>query len=138
MAVTLYRQVGKGKDRRYRKVNVGRGRRRSDLTGPYFLRYSLADGTRPWEHVGDDVDEAIARVNASRPTSMLSTQTYPSFKTRTMLSERKSRTLCISGSPSFSFSRAKTSKERARRRCGLTITGLGSFLTSLCRTICVT
>ena len=54
MAVTLYRQVGKGKDRRYQRVNLGRGRRPADLTGPYFLRYSLADGTRPWEHVGDD------------------------------------------------------------------------------------
>jgi integrase len=27
---------------------------------PYFLRYSLADGTRPWDQVGDDLDEAIA------------------------------------------------------------------------------
>ncbi|HYL16019.1 MAG TPA: site-specific integrase, partial [Terriglobales bacterium] len=35
-------------------------RRPADLTGPYFLRYSLADGTRPWEPVGDDLDEAIA------------------------------------------------------------------------------
>jgi hypothetical protein len=60
MAVTLYRQVGKGKARRYQKVNRGRGRRPADLTGPYFLRYSLADGTRPWEHVGDDLDEAIS------------------------------------------------------------------------------
>jgi len=60
MAVTLYRQVGKGKDRRYQKVNLGRGRRPADLTGPYFLRYLLADGTPPWEHVGDDLDEAIA------------------------------------------------------------------------------
>jgi hypothetical protein len=59
MAVTLYRQVGKGKARRYQKVNLGRGRRLADLTGPYFLRYSLADGTRPWEGVGDDLDSAI-------------------------------------------------------------------------------
>ena len=29
MAVTLYRQVGKGKARRYQKVNLGRGHRRS-------------------------------------------------------------------------------------------------------------
>jgi hypothetical protein len=35
----LYRQVGKGKARRYQKVNLGRGRRPADLTGPYFLRY---------------------------------------------------------------------------------------------------
>jgi hypothetical protein len=60
MAVTLYRQLGKGNARRYQKVNLGRGRRPADLTGPYFLRCSLADSTRPWEHVGDDVDEAIA------------------------------------------------------------------------------
>ena len=52
--------VGKGKARLYQKVNLGRGRRPADLTGPYFLRYSLADGTRRWEHVGDDLDEAIA------------------------------------------------------------------------------
>ena len=60
MAVTLYRQVGNGKTRRYKKVNLGKGRRPADLAGPYFLRYSLADGSRPWEHVGDDRDEAIA------------------------------------------------------------------------------
>jgi hypothetical protein len=58
MAVTLYRQVGEGKARRYQKVNLGRGRP-TDLTGPYFLRYSLADGARPWEPVGDDLDDAI-------------------------------------------------------------------------------
>jgi hypothetical protein len=59
MAVTLYRQIGKGKARRYQKVNLGRGRRPTDLAGPYFLRYSHADGTRPWELVGDDLDSAI-------------------------------------------------------------------------------
>ena len=30
------------------------------LIGPYFLRYSPADRARPWEAVGDDLDEAIA------------------------------------------------------------------------------
>jgi len=59
MAVTLYRQVGKGRARRYQKVNLGRGRRPADLTGPYFPRHYLADGTRPREHVGDDLDEAL-------------------------------------------------------------------------------
>ena len=39
------------------------GARPADLTGPYFLRYSLADSTRPWDHVGDDLDEAIAARN---------------------------------------------------------------------------
>ena len=66
MAVTLYRQVGKGKNRRYQKVNLGRGRRPADLTGPYFLRYSLADGTRSWEHVGDDLRSGEARLR-TRP-----------------------------------------------------------------------
>ena len=51
MAVTLYRQVGKGKARRYQKVNLGRGRRPADLTGPYFLRTrwltALAHGNTP-------------------------------------------------------------------------------------------
>jgi hypothetical protein len=59
MAVTLYRQVGKGKDRRYQKVNLGPGRRPTNLAGPYLLRYSLADGSRPWEPVGSDLDAAI-------------------------------------------------------------------------------
>jgi len=59
MAVTLYRQFGKGKARRYQKVNLGRGRRPTNLAGPYFLRYSLADGIRPWEAVGADLDAAI-------------------------------------------------------------------------------
>src|SRR6201982_188482 len=59
MPVTLYGRGGKGKARHYQKVNLGRGRRPADLTGPYFLRYSLADGTRPWESVGDDLDSAI-------------------------------------------------------------------------------
>ena len=59
MAVTLYRQVGKGKTRRYKKVNLGPGRRPTNLAGPYFLRYSLADDTRPWDSVGDDLDAGI-------------------------------------------------------------------------------
>ena len=44
------------------------GARPSDLTGPYFLRYSLAGGSRPWEHVGDDLDEAIADRKQLLPT----------------------------------------------------------------------
>jgi hypothetical protein len=59
MAVTLYRQVGKGRNRRYKKVNLGPGRRPVDLAGPYFLRYSLLDRTRPWEPVDNDLDAAI-------------------------------------------------------------------------------
>jgi hypothetical protein len=39
-----------------RKVNLGPGRRPVGLAGPYFLRYSLPDRTRPWEPVGNDLD----------------------------------------------------------------------------------
>src|SRR6202007_454177 len=59
MAVTLYRQVGKGRARRHQKVIRGVRPPPAVPTGPYFLRYSLADGTRPWEAVGDDLDSAI-------------------------------------------------------------------------------
>src|SRR5258706_3567867 len=59
MAFPLYGQMGKGKAGANQRVNPGRGPRPADLTGPYFLRYSLADGTRPWEAVGDDLDAAI-------------------------------------------------------------------------------
>jgi hypothetical protein len=29
------------------------------LEGPHFLRYSLVDGARPWEPVGNDLDVAV-------------------------------------------------------------------------------
>src|SRR5215469_14204339 len=48
--------------------------------------------------------------SASRLTSRLSTQTCQSFKTRTTWVAQRSLTPCISGSLSFSFFRAKTSK----------------------------
>jgi hypothetical protein len=35
-------------------------RRPTHLAGPCFLRYSLADGTRPWEHVGDDPSDVAS------------------------------------------------------------------------------
>lgn len=77
MAVTLYRQVGKGKDRRYQKVNLGRGRRPADLTGPYFLRYSLADGTRPREPVGDDLDGGYEAIELHRPVISVTARISP-------------------------------------------------------------
>lgn len=61
-------------------MNLGRGRRPADLTGPYFLRYSLADGTRPWEYVGDDLDEAIAARECKQAYLDAVNATYPSFK----------------------------------------------------------
>jgi len=38
---------------------VGAVRPISPVPTSYFLRYSLADGTRPWEPVGDDLDAAV-------------------------------------------------------------------------------
>src|SRR4029077_13606485 len=138
MAVTLYRQVGKGKARRYQKVNLGRGRRPTNLTGPYFLRYSLADGTVHANQLATTSTRQSTRRRGSRHISRLSTQTFRSSKTKTNPGERKSLTLSFSGSPSFSFFRAKTNTARARRRCGHTTTASDSSLTSLPNRTCGT
>jgi hypothetical protein len=53
----------------------------------------------------------------SRRTSKLWMQTCQSFKTRTTPVGRKSLTLSISGSPSFSFFRGKTNKARHKLTC---------------------
>ena len=138
MAVTLYRQVGKGKDRRYQKVNLGRGRRPADLTGPYFLRYSLPDGTRPWEIVGDDLDEAIAARERKQAYFEALDANVPVVQDQDDLGRTKITDLCINGSPSFSCFMAKTSKAKARRRCELTTTAWAPFSISLRRTTCAT
>jgi hypothetical protein len=84
MAVTLYRQASKGKCRRYQKVNLGRGRRPADPTGPYFLRYSLADATRP---LGSTSAMTSTRrsppASASRHISKPSMHTSASSRTKT-------------------------------------------------------
>ncbi len=129
MAVTLYRQVGKGKARRYQKVNLGRGRRPTNLAGPYFgirSRTAPAHGKRL---ATTSTRQSMLR-SANRHTSKLSMQTCPSFKTKANLVERKSRTLSFNGSPSFSFFRAKTNRVRARRHCGRTTTVSDSSSTS--------
>ena len=138
MAVTLYRQVGKGKSRRYQKVNLGKGRRPADLTGPYFLRYSLADGSRPWEHVGDDLDEAIAARERKQAYFEALDADVPVVHDQDESGGTKSLTRSISGSPSFTSFRAKTNKARARRRCGRTTTASDSSSISLRRTIFAT
>jgi hypothetical protein len=128
MAVTLYRQVGKGKARRYQKVNLGRGRRPADLTGPYFLR-SLTAPVR-----GNTAATTSMRQSppgsVSTHISKLLRPTSQSSKTRMKLGGRRSRMLCINGSPSFNSSKAKTSRARARRRCGHTTTASASSSTS--------
>ena len=49
LSVRLYRVVGKGKDRRYIPIELGRRGRRSkeEFTGPFYLRYGAK-----YEHVG--------------------------------------------------------------------------------------
>jgi hypothetical protein len=59
MAVTT---LSAGRRRQRSALSEGKSRtwrRPADLTVPYFLRYSLADGTLPWEFVGYDLEEAI-------------------------------------------------------------------------------
>ena len=46
MAVTLYRQVGKGKARRYQKVNLGRGRRPSSVLRELIVRMARENPAR--------------------------------------------------------------------------------------------
>ena len=57
-------------------------------------------------------------------------QTYPSFKTKTNLVERKSRMQSFSGSPSSSFFRGKTDRARAKRRYEPTTIASGFSSTS--------
>jgi hypothetical protein len=138
MAVTLYRQVGKGKSRRYQKVNLGRGRRPTDLSGPYLLRYSLADGTRPWEHVGDDLDEAIAARERKQACFEALDANVPVVQDQNEVGRTKITDAVYSGSPSCSSFRVRTSRARVGRRCGRTTTVWASFSTSLRKTTCAT
>src|SRR5258708_9093938 len=124
MAVTLYRQVGKGKARRYQKVNLGRGRRPADLTGPYFLRYSLADGTRPWET--NSSRQSTPR-SASRHISKLWMPMSRSFRTKTKPVGRQSRTPCISASLSFTFFSQKNNRTRGKSHYERTTSASGFF-----------
>ena len=64
LSVKLYRVVGKGKDRRYVPIDLGRRGRRSkeDVTGPFYLRYGVK-----YESVGMDKSavEAMQRRQAA-------------------------------------------------------------------------
>jgi hypothetical protein len=53
MAVTLYRQVGKVKARRDQKINLGRGRRRVDLTASFLDSTMRLMRRRTRHRVGD-------------------------------------------------------------------------------------
>jgi hypothetical protein len=56
LSVKLYRVVGKGKDRRYVPIDLGRRGRRSkeDVTGPFYLRYGVK-----YESVGMDFKTSV-------------------------------------------------------------------------------
>jgi hypothetical protein len=136
MAVTLYRQVGKGKARRYQKVNLGRGRRPADLTGPYFLRYSLADGTRPWELVGDDLDSAIDSQKRKQAFFEALDANVPVIQNQDETGRTKITDAVYQCFAELQLFQAKTSRERARRRCGHTTTASDSSSTSQRRRTC--
>src|SRR5690348_12455440 len=66
-----------------KKVNLGPGRRPADLAGPYFLRFSLEDGTRPWVPVGADFDAAVRRpVRGSKRSRVAERSWRPASETR--------------------------------------------------------
>ena len=44
---------------RYKRVNIGPGRRPADLTGPFYLRYTAENGSQPYLSGGDTLEEAI-------------------------------------------------------------------------------
>ncbi len=65
LSVKLYRVVGKGKDRRYIPIDLGRRGRRSkeDVTGPFYLRYGLK-----YESVGIDFKAAVEAMQRRQAT----------------------------------------------------------------------
>lgn len=65
------------------------------------VRYSLADGARPWEAVGDDLDEAIAARERKQAYFEAVDANVPVVQDQDEAGRAKSRTLSTSGSPSF-------------------------------------
>src|SRR5580700_6103446 len=65
LSVKLYRVVGKGKDRRYIPIDLGRRGQRSkeEVTGPFYLRY----GTK-YESVGMDFKAAVQAMQCRHAT----------------------------------------------------------------------
>jgi len=116
MAVTLYRQVGKGRGRQYQKVNLGRGRRPTDLAGPYFLRYSHADGTRPWKRL----DAAIDAQKRKQAYFEALDANVPVVQDQDETGRTKITDAVFQWLASFSFFRGKTNRARAKKRCEFT------------------
>jgi hypothetical protein len=65
LSVKLYRVVGKGKDRRYVPIDLGRRGRRSkeEVTGPFYLRYGVK-----YESVGMDFKTAVEAMQRRQAT----------------------------------------------------------------------
>src|SRR5580704_10045523 len=65
LSVKLYGVVGKGKDRRYVPIDLGRRGRRSkeEVTGPFYLRYGLK-----YESVGMDFEAAVEAMQRRQAT----------------------------------------------------------------------
>jgi integrase len=59
--VSLYRRTKKAdKGYRYIRINLGPGRRPSELAPPYYLRYTAEDGSQPWTPVSGPLEAAMA------------------------------------------------------------------------------
>jgi hypothetical protein len=133
MALTLYRQVGKGKARRYQEVNLGRGRRPADLTVPTFC--GIRSPTAPVPGTGWR--------RPRRGKRRADTQAA-SFEARDLNvpvvqdQDEAGRTKITDAVYQWSFScfKARIGKARARRRCGHTTTIPDSSSTSRRRTTC--
>jgi hypothetical protein len=65
LSVKLHRVVGKGKDRRYVPIDLGRRGRRSkeEVTGPFYLRYGVK-----YESVGMDFKSAVEAMQRRQAT----------------------------------------------------------------------
>jgi hypothetical protein len=85
------------------------------LTGPYFLRYSLSDGTRPWESVGDDLDSAIDAQKRKQAYFESLDANLPVIQDQDESGQTEITDAVFQGSPSFSYFRAKTNRARAKR-----------------------
>ncbi|HKM90300.1 MAG TPA: tyrosine-type recombinase/integrase [Candidatus Acidoferrales bacterium] len=59
--VSLYRRMKKaGKGYRYIRINLGPGRRPTELAPPFYLRFTAQDGSQPWNPVSGPLEAAIA------------------------------------------------------------------------------
>jgi hypothetical protein len=103
---------------------------------PYFLRYSLADGTRPWELVGYDLDSAIDSQKRKQAYFEALDANVPVIQNQDETGRMKITDAVYQWLAELQLFQGKTSRERARRRCGHTTTASDSSSTSQRRRTC--